>query len=70
MLVPYAATADQAGPVTEVVAACRKRGLWPFANFNRVHVLPPCNTTRGEALEGLEILDDALTIADQHVLDE
>jgi taurine--2-oxoglutarate transaminase len=70
MLVPYAATADQAGPVTEVVAACRKRGLWPFANFNRIHVLPPCNTTRGEALEGLEILDDALTIADQHVLDE
>jgi taurine--2-oxoglutarate transaminase len=70
MLVPYAATADQARPVTDVVAACRKRGLWPFANFNRIHVLPPCNTTRAEALEGLEILDDALTVADQHVLDK
>jgi taurine---2-oxoglutarate transaminase len=66
MLVPYAATAEQARPVTEVMATCKKRGLWPFANFNRIHVVPPCNTTEQEACEGLEILDDALSVADQY----
>ncbi len=66
MLVPYAPTAEQTAPVNEVVAACKKQGLWPFANFNRIHMLPPCNTTEAETRQALEILDDALTVADQY----
>ncbi|MEU1407862.1 aspartate aminotransferase family protein [Streptomyces sp. NPDC005728] len=69
MLVPYAATAAQSAPMNEVVALCRKRGLWPFTNFNRLHVVPPCTMTESEAREGLEILDEALAVADRHVVD-
>jgi len=66
MLVPYAAGPDQTGPVDEVLAACRRGGLWPFANYNRIHMVPPCNTTEDEVREALEILDTALDSADRH----
>jgi taurine---2-oxoglutarate transaminase len=67
MLVPYAATGEQAAPMNEVAAACRSRGLWPFTNFNRVHVVPPCTTTPAEAEAGLAVLDEALAVADRYV---
>ena len=37
----------------EVVGACKKGGLLPFANFNRIHVVPPCTISDDEAREGL-----------------
>ena len=50
----------------EVVGAAKKGGLLPFANFNRVHVVPPCTITDDEAREGLRILDKALAVGDAH----
>ncbi len=50
--------------MNELVAACKSRGLLPFANFNRIHVVPPLNTSAEEAREGLAILDAVLDIAD------
>ena len=32
----------------------------PFTNFNRMHVVPPCNITEAEAKEGIAIIDEAL----------
>jgi taurine--2-oxoglutarate transaminase len=52
--------------MNEVVAACKKGGMLPFANYNRIHVVPPCNTTPEEAREGLAILDAALSVGDAH----
>jgi taurine--2-oxoglutarate transaminase len=52
--------------MNELVAACKSRGLLPFTNFNRLHVVPPCTITRAEAEEGLAILDEALTVADAY----
>jgi taurine--2-oxoglutarate transaminase len=49
-----------------LVAACKARGMLPFANFNRLHVVPPCTITDAEAKEGLAVLDEALTVADEH----
>ena len=59
-----AAGAD-AAPIAAVAAACKKAGLWPFTHFNRTHVVPPCTTTPEEVREGLDILDEALTVADE-----
>ena len=36
-----------------LVAACKERGLLPFVNYNRLHVVPPCTITDEEAKEGL-----------------
>ncbi|MFO0630013.1 MAG: hypothetical protein U0325_30920 [Polyangiales bacterium] len=38
----------------------------PFMNFNRLHVVPPCNITDDEARQGLAIVDEALKVADRH----
>ena len=65
-LAPYGGTS---AAMTELVAACRARGLLPFANFNRLHVVPPCTITDAEAKEGLAILDEALAVADAHTTD-
>ncbi|GLW34167.1 aspartate aminotransferase family protein [Actinoplanes regularis] len=63
-LVPFNAAGAASGPMNDVAAACKERGLWPFIHFNRVHVVPPCTTTAAEVREGLAILDGALTVAD------
>ncbi|EWT00855.1 hypothetical protein N865_13040 [Intrasporangium oryzae NRRL B-24470] len=66
-LVPYNAAGEAVKPMLAFAAACKERGLWPFVHFNRTHVVPPCTTTPDEAEEGLAILDEALTVADQFV---
>jgi taurine--2-oxoglutarate transaminase len=52
--------------MAELAAECKKRGLWPFTNMNRLHVVPPCNVSEAEAKEGLAILDEVLTLTDRH----
>ena len=64
MLVPYNASGEANKPMADLMAACKQRGLIAFANFNRLHVVPPCTITDEEAKEGLAILDEALATAD------
>jgi taurine--2-oxoglutarate transaminase len=66
MLVPYNASGPDAKPMAEVAAACRARGLWPFTHFNRVHVVPPCVISAEDLITGLDIIDDALDVADRY----
>jgi taurine---2-oxoglutarate transaminase len=63
-LVAYNAAGAAAQPMNEFTAACKAKGLWPFVNMNRTHVVPPCTSSEGEVKEGLAILDEALTVAD------
>lgn len=65
-LVPYNAAGADAKPMTEFATACKSKGLWPFTHFNRTHVCPPCTASVDEVEEGLAILDEALTVADQY----
>ncbi|MCU4184960.1 aspartate aminotransferase family protein [Acidiferrimicrobium sp. IK] len=65
-LVPFNATGAAAAPMAEFAAACKQMGLWPFTHFNRTHVVPPCPITEGEVRSGLEILDQALAVADRY----
>jgi taurine--2-oxoglutarate transaminase len=63
-LVPFNATGADAAPMTELAAACKQRGLFPFTHFNRTHVVPPCTTSEADLLEGIAILDEALEVTD------
>ena len=63
-LAPYGASSPE---MNELIAACRTRGLLPFANFNRIHVVPPLNISAEDANRGLSILDEVLDIADAKV---
>jgi taurine--2-oxoglutarate transaminase len=62
-LAPYGGTSPA---MTEFTVECKKRGLMPFVNFNRTHVVPPCTVSDAEAKEGLAILDEVLSITDKH----
>jgi taurine--2-oxoglutarate transaminase len=61
MLAPYGGSS---AAMSALVTECRTRGLMPFVNYNRLHVVPPCTVTEAEAKEGMAILDEALTVAD------
>ncbi len=63
-LAPYGGSSAAMG---EVMSACKKAGMIPFANFNRIHVVPPCNISDDDARRGMAILDEALNLADAHV---
>lgn len=67
MFVPFNASGEAAKPMVEVVKACKERGLWPFAHFNRIHLAPPLIVTPEECQRALSILDEALTVADGYV---
>ncbi|CAN3127936.1 aspartate aminotransferase family protein [Mycobacterium sp. smrl_JER01] len=64
-LAPYGGSSPA---MAAVLAACKSGGLLPFANFNRIHAVPPCNVTDDEVAEGLRILDSALTVADEYAV--
>ncbi len=60
-LAPYGSSSEA---MNAVVSECKKAGLLPFANYNRIHVVPPCIVTDELAREGVAILDRALDVAD------
>jgi len=63
MLAPYGGTSEA---MTVLVTEAKKRGLLPFTNFNRLHVVPPCTVTDEETRTGLAILDEVLTEVDRY----
>ena len=65
-LVPFNAAGPDAKPMLELVIACKERNLWPFTHFNRMHVVPPCNTPVEDIKAGLAIIDEVLDLADKH----
>jgi len=62
-LAPYGGSSPA---MNELIAACRQEGLLIFANYHRLHVVPPCNITAEEAREGLSRLDRALAAGDKY----
>jgi taurine--2-oxoglutarate transaminase len=59
-LAPYGGSSPAMGAI---LAGCSKRGLLPFANYNRIHVVPPLTISADEARQGIDILDQALAEA-------
>ena len=60
-LAPYGGSSEAMG---ELLAQAKARGLVPFANYNRVHMVPPCTISEAETKEGLAILDEVLATID------
>lgn len=57
-LAPYGSSSPK---MNEIVAACKKNGLMPFNNFNRIHLNPPCNVSEADAKLGLELFSKSLS---------
>ena len=64
-LVPFNAAGDAAAPFNRVVAKCKELGLWPFAAGNRLQIAPPLTISEEDLVKGLDILEQALVVADE-----
>jgi taurine--2-oxoglutarate transaminase len=65
-LVPFNASADDMQPVGRIAKAALERGLYLMTHWNVIMVCPPLTITRDELDEGIAILDDILSIADEY----
>src|SRR5213593_80466 len=65
-LVPFNATGEAFAPVARVSKAALERGLYLMTHWNVIIVAPPLTITRDEIDEGIGILDEALSIADEY----
>ena len=59
---------DDAPPMAELVGAFKKRGVWPFTHFNRIHLAPPLVTSDDDLSHAMGVLDEVLDLADRHVV--
>ncbi|WP_109473691.1 aspartate aminotransferase family protein [Ornithinimicrobium cavernae] len=66
---PLAEYGGSSPAMAELTKALRAGGILPFVNFNRVHIVPPLNISDEDILAGLAVLDEALKVADAHVVD-
>jgi taurine--2-oxoglutarate transaminase len=66
--VPFNAAGASAAPVAQLAKAALERGLYLMTHWNVVMVVPPLTVTRDEVDEGIAVLDEALAIADEHVV--
>jgi taurine--2-oxoglutarate transaminase len=67
-VVPFNASGDAFAPVARVYKAALERGLYLMTHWNVIMVCPPLTITREELDEGIAILDEVLSIADEHVV--
>ena len=65
-LVPFNASGEAAAPFAAVVAACKKAGIWPFAAGNRLQIAPPLIISEADLVQGLDIIDEVLNLADSY----
>ena len=65
-LIPFNASGEAAAPFNAVVAACKQAGLWPSAASNRLQIAPPLIISEEDLVRGLDIIDEALKVADSY----
>jgi taurine---2-oxoglutarate transaminase len=65
-LVPFNAAGEAAAPVARMAKAALEGGLYLMTHWNVVMVCPPLTITPDELEEGVAILDDVLSLADEH----
>jgi taurine--2-oxoglutarate transaminase len=68
-LVPFNAGGEAAAPMARLAKAALARGLYLMTHWNVIMVCPPLTITREELEEGIAILDDVLSIADEYYAD-
>src|SRR5207248_2676913 len=66
-LVPFNGTGDAARPVAALMKRALDRGLYLMTHWNVCMICPPLTITREELDEGIAVLDDALSVADEFV---
>ena len=66
-LVPFNAGGEANLPMARMAKAAAERGLFMMTHFNMIVICPPLTITSEELAEGLTVIDEVLSIADEYV---
>ncbi|MBU2512264.1 aminotransferase class III-fold pyridoxal phosphate-dependent enzyme [bacterium] len=66
-MAPWNAKASEMGVMSKVAAKIKELGMFTFVRWNWIFIAPPLTITREEVNEGLSIISQAISIADEHV---
>ncbi|GAB2905353.1 aspartate aminotransferase family protein [Neomicrococcus lactis] len=64
---PMAAYGGSSPEMNELIGALKAKGILPFANFNRIHVVPALNIPDEVLEQALDAIDEALEVTDKYV---
>lgn len=65
-LIPFNAKPEESEIINKIIAKFRELGLTTFARWNHIFIAPPLNITKEDMDYGLNIISQALEIADQY----
>jgi len=66
-MAPWNAAPSQMDIMNKVMAKIRELGMYTFVRWNYIFIAPPLTITRDELDEGLAIISQAISLADEHV---
>jgi taurine--2-oxoglutarate transaminase len=66
-MAPYNAKPDEMAVMNKVAARLKDLGMYTFVRWNYIFVAPPLCINKEQIDEGLAMISDAISIADQHV---
>jgi taurine--2-oxoglutarate transaminase len=66
-MAPYNAKPNEMVVMNKVAAKLRELGMYTFVRWNFVFIAPPLSITKKQIDEGLSMISEALSIADEHV---
>jgi taurine--2-oxoglutarate transaminase len=67
-MAPFNAKPDEMAVMSKVAAKIRELGMYTFVRWNFVFIAPPLCITKQQIDEGLAIISEAISIADEYVI--
>lgn len=67
-MAPFNAKPDEMVVMNKVAARLKELGMYTFVRWSYIFIAPPLCITKEQIDEGLEMISDAISIADQHVV--
>jgi taurine--2-oxoglutarate transaminase len=66
-MAPFNAKPDEMGPMNKVAAKIKELGMYTFVRWNYIFIAPPLCVTKAQIDEGLAIISEAISIADEYM---
>jgi len=66
-MAPFNAKPDEMAIMNKVAARLKELGMYTFVRWNYIFIAPPLCINKGQVDEGLAMISDAISIADQYV---
>ncbi len=67
-MAPFNAKPAEMAIMNQVAAKIKELGMYTFVRWNYIFIAPPLCVTKAQVDEGLAILSEAISLADEHVL--